>query len=442
MTRRRSLPLPIIATALLAVARPTAARPLARRVAPDSLTTAYDVSGLRVIHRVRPTDDVVAVRLYLLGGSRQLSERTAGIEALLLEASEYGTALFPGREARNRIARGGAVVTLEPEADWTVFGFTALAEDLDSVWLAFADRVVHPVLSAEAVAEARGKLLARARRRYTQPDLRLRALALRSLFPGHPYSLDPSGTPASLTTLTVEDLRTYLQGQIVTSRMLLVVVGNVTRARVESLVAATLGWLPRGDYQWTLPAPPERRNPQWLIEHRPTTATTYLLGLFAGPPPTSSDYWGFRVATQLLSSELHYAIRTERSLSYAAYAPFLDRALPVGGAYVSTPKPDLAFPIIQRQIEQLKSEPVSVFAVAQFVDDFKIDYVAENATAAGQADLLARGELYLGSYRKAEDFVSRLNSVGPTSIWLVATRYLTAIQYAFLGDTARMHGHW
>ena len=53
----------------------------------DSATTLYETSGLAVIHRTTPGRDIVAVRLYLLGGVRQLNAATAGIEALLLRAA-------------------------------------------------------------------------------------------------------------------------------------------------------------------------------------------------------------------------------------------------------------------------------------------------------------------------------------------------------------------
>jgi zinc protease len=408
---------------------------------PDTLTTAYAVSGLRVVQRISRANDVVAVRLYLLGGTRQLTERTAGIEALLLHASASGTAQFPGDEARRAMARTGSVVVLDPDLDWTVFGFTGLAGDLDAAWRVFADRVMRPTLSDAAVGQARGKLMSNAHRRYTQPDLRVRRLAIRSVFADHPYGLDPGGTETSLAALTAEDLKRYAQDQLVTSRMLLVVVGNVERAHVESLVTATLGQLPPGSYHWTLPPPPPDQHAHWLIEDRPIP-TTYLLGYFAGPPPTSREYWAFRVATALLSSRLHRVIRVERSLSYAAFAPFLDYALPVGGAYVSTPKPHETVPLVVQQIEAVETRRLDRFGLARFIDSFGFDYLAENASAAGQAELLARAELYLGSYQHADDFIKRLHTVSADDIRYVAVRYMSHIQYAYLGDTSRMQGHW
>jgi zinc protease len=434
----------IVAPALLLAARGGPSRPGGIWPAGpggDTLTTAYEVSGLRVIQRFSQVDDVVAVRLYLLGGTRQVTERTAGIEALLLRAGAYGTAQFPRDEARRALDRTGAITIIEPELDWTVFGFTGLVGDLDVAWRVLADRLMHPTLAEEDVAQARAKLLTESHRRYTEPDERLRALAMRALFTDHPYALDPAGTETSLAALTTADLKAYARDQLVTSRILLAVVGNVTRVHVESLVTATLGQLPRGDYHWVLPPAAPSRKARWLIEHRPIP-TTYMLGLFAGPPPTSRSYWAFRVATALLSSRLHSAIRTQRGLSYAAYAPYLEAAVPVGGAYVSTPRPDQVLSLVIEQIQGLEGRELDYFGLSRFIDSFGFRYVAENATASGQADLLARAELYLGSYRTGDEFVKRLHNVSPSDVRRVAAEYMPAIQFAYLGDTTRMHGHW
>ncbi len=217
------------------------------RPEPDTLTIAYDVAGLHVIQRVNRGTDIVAARLYLLGGTRQLTEATAGIEALFLNASSYGTARYPGDEARRAMARTGSVVQLEVGADWSEFGFTGLAQDFDAAWDVLAERVAKPSLSAQAVGQARSGLVTRAHERYTDPDERIRVIANRAMFPDHPYSLDPEGTEESLTGITADQVRAYARDQLVQSRMLLVIVGNVERAHAESLVTATLGQLPRGD---------------------------------------------------------------------------------------------------------------------------------------------------------------------------------------------------
>lgn len=431
----------LLVTPLLPATRSPAAPPQDRVGPTDTLTSAYEVSGVRVIQRFSQASDIVAVRLYLLGGTRQLTERNAGIEALLLRASALGTDRFPRVEAQRAMDRTGSVVTLEPELDWTVFGFTGLVGDVDAAWGVFADRLRHPTLSDQGVDRARARLLSEAHRRYTQPDERLEAIGMQALFEGHPYALDPQGTETSLAGITVDELKAYAREQVVTSRMLLAIVGNVTRAHVESLVTATLGRQPRGAYTWVLPGPPPKTKTRWLVQHR-QTQTSYLLGLFAGPEPTQRLYWAFRVATALLSSGLHRAIRSERGLSYAAYAPYHEYAVPVGGAYASTPQPDQTLLLMVGQIGELEARQLDYSGLSRFIDHFSFEYLAENATAAGQADFLARAELYLGDYRRGDEFIKRLHGVSPSDIRAVAATYMSKIQFAYLGDTTRMHGHW
>lgn len=399
----------------------------------DSLTAAYDVAGVRVVQRRTENSDIAAVRLYLLGGTRQLTERTAGIEALLVDAAAY--------DAGRALDRTGSVVTRRTEADWTVVGFTGLVADFDTAWRAFAAQLVLPTLSNEAVAHARRRLITRAHRRYTEPDQRLRIIALRALFRDHPYSLDPAGTEASLAALTAEEVRAYAREQLVTSRMLLAVVGAVSRAHVESLVTATLGTLPRGNYRWTLPPPPRKHNPGWLIENR-HLPTAYILGLFTGPPPTTQNYWQFRVANAVLGGRVGSAVRGEQSLSYAAGAAYYDWAIPVGGAYVSTPKPDQAMPLIHQAIRDVATLHFTGYSLGRFVHSYRFEILVENATADGQADFLAHAELYLGDYRKGQESLQRLQRVMPEDLAPIVYAHMGSIQYAYLGDTTWMHGNW
>jgi hypothetical protein len=65
--------------------------PVSERIASDTATERFEVAGVRVILRRNVASDVVAANLYLLGGTQQLTPATAGIEALLLTASERGT---------------------------------------------------------------------------------------------------------------------------------------------------------------------------------------------------------------------------------------------------------------------------------------------------------------------------------------------------------------
>src|SRR5688500_19790421 len=88
---------------------------LALSAAVVSPTTSFDVSGVRVILRQNAANNVVAANLYLLGGARQVTDATAGIEPLLLEVSERGTNRYPGPVLRRAMSRLGSEIRSEEQ---------------------------------------------------------------------------------------------------------------------------------------------------------------------------------------------------------------------------------------------------------------------------------------------------------------------------------------
>ena len=404
----------------------------------DSGTTMYDVAGVRVIHRYVPANEVVAANVYLLGGTRQLTQANAGIEALMLEMSGYGTRRYPRDTLRRRMAALGSGIDVAASTDWTRIGLRATTSSFDSTWAILADRIVAPALDSSAFELVRAQLLAAVRQRGDDPDALLSYLADSIAYVDHPYSIDPIGTERSISALTRPDLVRYHAQQITTSRLLVVIVGQVDRATVERLVRTTLGTLPRGQYTWTEPPAPPVRGDALVVEQR-QLPTNYILGYFHGPSSSNvRDYAALRVATAVLSGRLFGEIRSRRNLTYAVNAPFLERALSAGGIYVTTVSPDLTLGLIRAEIEALQQDIISRQGLAELVQQFITEYFLNNETNAAQADFLARAQLYQGNYRAADRFVDELRNVGPEDIRRVAKLYLRDARFAYVGDTTKI----
>jgi zinc protease len=404
-----------------------------RRVAVDSLTISYETSGVRVIQRPAYGNHIVSVNLYLIGGTQQLTPATAGIEPLALEAAAGGTRRYPGGRSNIALRRTGSQVGISAGADWTVFEFEGLADQFDSTWAVFADRIVAPTLDSAVVARTRARLRTEARRRHQQPDAWIREVADSMTFAGHPYGIDPDGTETSMEQLTAADVRRYVAEQFVTSRMLLVIVGTLPRERVEHAVAATLGALPRGTYTWTLPPPvPERKSSITIIDH--TLNTNYLLGYFVGPPINSPDYTAFHAATNWLGGELSYAIREKRSLSYAAGAPYYGRAIAFGGVYASSILPSDVATVMREQLERAKTVSYRLWQVREDMDGYDMSYYLSHETNADQAEALARAQILLGDYRKADAEFEAFQHVSGEAMREAAQRYMKHMQFVYLGD--------
>jgi zinc protease len=407
--------------------------------APDTATTIkFDVDGLPVILRHNTANEVVAAKVYLLGGTRQLTSANAGIEALLLASSERGTRHFRGAALRQRTARLGSTIEIEASDDWSSIGLRSIRSTFDSTWALLADRIVAPTLDPAEVAIVREQFVTGARQRGTLPDNAATELADSLLHLGHPYAIPTTGTVASLSGMTAAQLRQYHATQFVTSRMLVVVVGNVDRAQVERLVRTTLGTLPRGSYTWTLPPALRVLGGAVALDNR-ALPTNYLLGYVPGPPATSPDYTALRVAAAVLSGRLFTEVRSRRNLSYAVESPFLERAYAVGGLYVTTVDPNAVLEIMRSELNALQNEEVDAAGLKRLEQQFITEYYLKNETNDDQANVLARAELYQGDYRKADRFMDDLRRVTPTDVIRVAKQYMTGFRFAYVGDTTRVN---
>jgi zinc protease len=299
---------------------------------------------------------------------------------------------------------------------------------------------MRPTLDPAEVELVRTQLLSAVRQRRDNPDALVSYLADSITFVGHPYGISPSGTERSIAAVTVEGLRQFHREQMMTSRMLLVVVGNVERAHVERLVAGTLAKLPRGSYAWTTPpAPPAL--PAALVTERRSIPTNYVLGYFPGPAASSPDYNALRVATAVLSGRLFSEIRTKRSLTYDVNAPFVERAFAVGGLDVSTVDPQRVLAIMRDEIRNLQEGWITERGLEWLVQQFITEYFLNNETNGDQADFLATAQLYQGDWRKANRFVEDLREVTPEDVRRVARKYMKNVRFAYVGDPAKLNAN-
>ncbi|HMG95992.1 MAG TPA: pitrilysin family protein [Gemmatimonadaceae bacterium] len=403
-----------------------------------SLTTSFDVSGVHVILRQNNANNVVAANLYLLGGARQVTEGNAGIEPILLDVSERGTQRYPKNSLRRAMSRLGSEIVVAPSADWTMFGIRSSTEVFDSTWAIFADRVMHPNLAKAEVNLVKSQYLSGIRQRRDDPDALAGYLADSITFVGHPYAVSVTGTERSLQAVDSATLRDYHRTQFVTSRMLLVVVGNVDRAHIERLVSQSIGRLPRGEYKWTAPPRVPESQTAVVIERR-QLPTNYIIGYYSGPLANGRDYQALRVATSVLTGRMFAEIRTRQNLTYDVHAPFVDRAATAGGLYVSTVAPDTTLKLMRAAIVDLQQGMLDPAGLRQLEDQFITEYFLDNETNAAQADFLARSELYGGDYKEADRFVDELKRVSPEDIQRVARRYMKGFRFAYVGDPSKLN---
>lgn len=443
-TARRLIGAVALATPVaLALAATTASHAAAQTpvrtasVTADTGTTKFDVAGVTVIYRHTRTSLFVA-NLYLLGGVRLATPQTAGLESMLLEVSERGTKKYPGESLRRAMARTGSEIGVGAQEDFTIYGLRTTTDRVDSTWSIYADRLLQPTLADADVEFVRENRIAALRQREDSPDALLEYLADSVAYVNYPYALSAVGTDRSVASITATQLRDFHRTQMVKSRMLLVVVGNIPRAKLESLVRSTLGTLPSGDYKWEAPAVLDQRpgSNVHLVSRR--LPTNYILGWWSGPPAGHADVPALRVATAILQGRLFAEVRSRRNLTYAVEARFRDRALTSGGLYVTTTRPDITLDVMRDQVRSLQQETIPTEYLAPLVQQFITEYFLDNETTGAQADFLARAELYRGDYRAGERFINDLQAVTGEDVRRVAATWMRNIRFTYIGNPSQV----
>ena len=405
--------------------------------ATDSATTSFEVNGLRVIHRRVTANEVVAANLYLLGGVSHVPASKAGIELLLLESAERGTKKYPRELLERKMARLGSAIVTSPSIDWTMVGVRSTVTAFDSTFAIFADQIMQPRLDSGDVETVRTAIVSGVRQRGDDPEALLNSFSDSVAFAGHPYGTSPLGSETSLRALTIADLRAWQRTQMVTSRMLLVVVGDIPRAKLEAMVRTSLGTLPRGEYKWAPPLTPAPRASSLHVIAR-SLPTNYLQGYWVGPRADSRDYHAMRIAMAALGGRLFTEVRVKRNLTYAVNAPFVDRAVTAAGLYVTTTAPDSVLGIMRRELESMKRGLIDPDGLRLLVQQFITEFFLDNETNSDQATFLARSQLYRGDWRLASGFVDELRKVTPEDIQRVSRQYLSGITMAYIGDPRRI----
>jgi zinc protease len=433
-----SLRLVLLALPLLTAAESTRvpAPPVGATAAADSNTTTFTSGGIRVIHRKTNLSTVVA-NIYLLGGVRSAPAGQAGIENLVLQVSERGTAKYSRDQLRRSLARTGSEIGVESREDWTLIGARTTPAELDSTWSILTDRVMRPRLDSVDIEFVRDQLLSALRQREDSPDAMLEFLSDSIGFAGNPYALTPAGTEASIASITRADLLRFHREQFVTSRMLLVIVGAVDRPAIEKMIQGSLAKLPAGNYKWTLPdtLPTSAADVATLRRGLPTN---YVQGVFRGPPASSPDAAALRVASAVLSGRLFGEIRSRRNLTYAVSANYRDRALISVNLYVTTTLPDSVVALMAAEVQSLQSYEIPTAMLAPVVQQFITEYFLENETSPAQADFLVRAQLYRGDVKAGDRFVSDLRAVTGADLRRVALKYFKNPRWAYVGDPARV----
>ncbi len=353
--------------------------------------------------------------------------------------------VFDAGSARDGDAHGLAALTnallVEGGGDWDA---DAIAERLDSVgarlshgvdrdmvWLAIralsepAARdvavstlgalITAPRFEDSAFARVRERMVIAARQARQSADEVARRALYRAIYGSHPYAQDPAGEAETLKALDVARARAFHQRYYNGANALVVLVGDLDRARAETIATRLVGALPRGD---AAPPPPRvaRRAAEPGLRHIdfPASQTHLLLGQ-PGMKRGDKDYFPLYVGNHILGggglvSRLSREVREKRGLAYGAYsyfAPLREAGPFVVGASTKNSQAVQALEVMRETLKRF---------VAKGPDEAELQAAKQNLIGGFPRKIASNRKLsqYLatiGFYRYPLDYLERFPAI-------------------------------
>jgi len=403
----------------------------------QSAATKFRVAGIPVILKRVTANEVVAVRLYLRGGSASLTPANAGIEGMMLAASTHGTTKYDKDSFNSLSTETGTNIGYEASMDYSVLTMQGVRQNWNSAWSLFSEAAVHPTFPPSEVELVRGQLVDEVGRRADDPDTYLTYLADSMFYVGHPYSSVPDGTVKSLTAVTRDALTAWHRQRMTKENLLIVVVGNISRADLTSKVAAAFGNLPSTGGRAPSVAPVRNVTPDVLVVER-ALPTNYITGYFSAPALTDPDYPAYRAAMDMLSHRLFEEVRTKRNMTYAVSAGLGSLQANRSRLYVTAIDPDTTVKVIFSTVRQLENEPIAADAVAETVQPSLTSYLVGQETNMGQAAALGLWETSGSGYQNYDRFIASFKRVTAADIQRVTKKYLQHGRYVVIGDPKKV----
>lgn len=398
-----------------------------------ALVTEFDVNGLKVLVKRRPGSLTVSAGLFLRGGSRNITAENAGIEALMLDVATEASTSFPRERMRSETSSMGTVISSGVNYDYSVLSMASTRPNFDRSWEIFTDVALRPSFTRQDVELVQSRMVASLRDDVDDPDDYLQRLQERAAYVGHPYFNRPRGTAETVSHLKAEDLRRYHQQMMQSSRLLLVIVGDLDAAQLRQRITQTFGKLPRGDYRPS-PLPALMFGTPSVEVTKRGLPTNYIQGLFAAPSLTASDIYPMRIASSVLRDRVFEEVRVKRNLSYAPSAFLGSQGANVGGIYVTAVDANKAVRVMLDEITRLQQEPISREEIIGVVSQYLTSYYMGQETNAAQAGELAQYELIGGGWRNSLVTIERLRAVTPTDVQRAARTYMRNIRFVVIGN--------
>ena len=296
---------------------------------------ASDKNGIVLLSR-QTQNQLTALQLSFKGGFSQAPNGKEGLEALLLELLVRG-----GSNSQDTLSFRHSLDSLQVSLSWMVQPDVSLllmkcpAIHTQAAVALLQQLLLSPGWDASLFNRIQEERINWLDHEEVETQEKVKRFSRFHYFRGTPYARHPLGTSASVSSISLNDLKSYHKNNWVKSALQVYLVSPLSETEVEEWVEEPLARLPLGMYVPQEPTGVKKLDAPFFQGIKDSSGIPILYGFVAVPPLSEgkSGLAAFLLAS-LLDQQMRQEFKNNRSLEVSVYAAYDFQRLPGVGLLI------------------------------------------------------------------------------------------------------------
>lgn len=393
--------------------------------------------GIHVILRTTTANQVIGAVLGFQGGlayGETDDAALAGMTASVLTQS--GSQKYPKSAYRDSLARLSTTIAGSGDLYRMMYTLQTIRPNFNAAWDIFSDLLVHPAFDTLEASKVSEQTIKAIESRESDPESYSIYLADSMWHAGS--KLNRVATVSEVEKLNTADFKAYRDKLFERSRVVLVVVGNVTRAELESKLAA-LEALPQGNFGWPKVEHITPVMSQFKYIPKPADfPTTYVEMRAPAASVLDNDWWAQRILYEILDKRLFEEVRTKRNLSYTPvsypsgeFSNFTTRIA------LQSILPDSATKVVFAELKKTQDELIPSDELKNSKEGRITTYYYATQKNLRQAQALYSDEVEAGGWQVFFQIVPETEKVTAEQVRDAARKHLHHLSFVLMGPEGK-----
>jgi zinc protease len=372
-----------------------------------------------------------------------------GLASLTADALLFGTTHYTKNQIEEQLDFLGAGYGTYADTEVTAIYASFSTADRDTVMPIIDEVIANPVFDNDEIEKHKKRVLLQLERAKERPQSVIGSYFNKFIFDEHEYGNPESGTPSTVSAITVDDIKAFYAANYKPAESAIAVVGDFkTPEMKEKMNEWFKGWTAEGvsPKMESKPLPSSDKNRVLLVNKDDATETQFYIGGL-GIARDNPDYVGIQVINTILggrfTSWLNDALRINAGLTYGArsrFNTFKNSGTFAMTSYTRTPRTIEALDLTLSVLDRLHKKGVDAETLESAKKYIMGQYPPRFETGGALANLLAEMFIYGFDESFINNFQKNVDSMTLEKAREIIAKYFPAknLQFVLIGKASEI----